>query len=131
MYMVDTNICIFALKNRPDKLRRKLKAIRNLCMSSVTYGELCFGIENGLAHLRDDRWRQLAEFTQRILIDPWDHDAARHYGAIRAALQKQGSLIGDHDLLIAAHARSLECVLVTNNEREFSRVTDLTLEDWS
>ena len=131
MYMVDTNTCIFALKDRPAKLRRKFKAIRNLCMSSVTYGELCYGIENGLAHLQDDRWQQLADFTQRILIDPWDQEAARHYGAIRAALQRQGRVIGNNDLLIAAHARSLECVLVTNNRREFKRVSDLTLEDWT
>jgi len=131
MYMVDTNTCIFALKSRPAKLRQKFKAIRNLCISSITYGELCYGIEKGQPSLREDRWQQLTDFTQRILIDPWGVQAARHYGAIRATLQRQGNIIGNNDLLIAAHARSIECVLVTNNLNEFSRVSDLTVEDWT
>ena len=131
MYMLDTNTCIFVLKNRPDKVKKKFKAIKNICISSVTYGELCFGIENGGSHLRDQRWEQLDGFTQRILIDPWDEEAARFYGSIRALLKKEGNLIGNNDLLIASHARSLNSVLVTNNTKEFSRVPDLTLEDWT
>jgi len=131
MYMLDTNTCIFVLKNRPEKAKRKFKAIKNICISSVTFGELCFGIENGDAHLREKRWEQLDGFTQRILIDPWDEEAARHYGAIRALLKREGNTIGNNDLLIAAHSRSIDSVLVTNNTKEFSRVPDLTLEDWT
>ena len=129
--MLDTNTCIFVLKNRPEKAKRKFKAIKNICISSVTFGELCFGIENGDAHLREKRWEQLDDFTQRILIDPWDEEAARHYGAIRALLKREGNTIGNNDLLIAAHSRSIDSVLVTNNTKEFSRVPDLTLEDWT
>jgi tRNA(fMet)-specific endonuclease VapC len=128
--MLDTNICIYVLKNHSDKLRHKFKAIKNISISSVTYGELCFGIENGDASMREARWAQLDAFTQRLLIDPWDEDAARHYGFIRALLKKQGDLIGNNDLLIAAHARSLNAVLVTNNVREFNRVPDLSVENW-
>ncbi|MBV1885390.1 MAG: PIN domain-containing protein [Gammaproteobacteria bacterium] len=131
MYMLDTNTCIFVLKNRPEKVKKKFKAIKNICISSVTYGELCFGIENGEPHLREQRWEQLDGFTQRILIDPWDEEAARCYGSVRALLKKEGNLIGNNDLLIASHARSLNSVLVTNNTKEFSRVPDLTLEDWT
>ena len=131
MYMLDTNTCIFVLKNRSGKLRNKFKAIKNICISSVTYGELCFGIENGDSHLREERYNQLDLFTQNILIDPWDEEAARHYGLIRVLLKRQGLLIGNNDLLIASQARSLDAVLVTNNTKEFSRVPDLTLEDWS
>lgn len=131
MYMLDTNTCIFVLKNRPEKVRKKFKAIKNICISSVTYGELCFGIENGEPNLREQRWEQLDDFTQRILIDPWDEEAARHYGAIRALLKRDGKIIGNNDLLIASHARSIDSVLVTNNTKEFSRVPDLTLEDWT
>ena len=131
MYMLDTNTCIFVLKNRPEKAKRKFKAIKNICISSVTFGELCFGIENGDAHLREKRWEQLDDFTQRILIDPWDEEAARHYGAIRALLKREGNTIGNNDLLVAAHSRSIDSVLVTNNTKEFSRVPDLTLEDWT
>lgn len=128
--MLDTNTCIFVLRNRSDKLRHKFKAIKNLCISSIAYAELCFGIENGEASLREERYNQLDLFTQKLLIDPWDEEAARHYGLIRASLKRQGLLIGNNDLLIAAHARSINAVLVTNNTREFLRVSDLTLEDW-
>ncbi len=130
MYMLDTNICIYVLKNHSEKLRHKFKAIKNICISSITYGELCFGIENGDNSMREARWKQLDIFTQRLLIDPWDEDAARHYGLIRAVLKKQGTPIGNNDLLISAHALSMNAVLVTNNVREFSRVPDLTIENW-
>jgi tRNA(fMet)-specific endonuclease VapC len=96
----------------------------------VTYGELCYGIENGAPTLRQERFEQLDLFTQRVLIEPWDEEAARHYGAIRAYLKREGNIIGNYDLQIAAHARSIDAVIVTNNTREFSRVPDLTVEDW-
>jgi len=131
MYMLDTNICIYVLRNRSESLRNKFKAIENLCISSVTYGELCFGIENGDGSVKKARWEQLNLFTQRLRIAPWDEDAARHYGFIRALLKKQGTPIGNNDLLIAAHARSRNAVLVTNNIREFDRVPDLSLENWT
>lgn len=130
MYMLDTNTCIFVLKNRSDKLRHKFKAIKNLCISSITYGELCYGIENGEAGMRSERYAELALFTQRLVIAPWDDEAGMHYGVLRATLKRQGTIIGSNDLLIAAHARSLSAVLVTNNTREFTRIPDLTLEDW-
>ncbi len=130
MYMLDTNICIYVLRNHSDKLRHKFKAIKDICISSVTYGELCFGIENGESVMREARWEQLDIFTQKLLIDPWDEDAARHYGFIRAILKRQGTPIGNNDLLIAAHARSMNAVLVTNNVREFNRVPDLSVENW-
>ncbi len=130
MYMLDKNICIYVLKNHSKELRHKFKAIKNICISSITYGELCFGIENGDNSMKEARWKQLDIFTQRLLIDPWDEDAARHYGFIRAVLKKQGTLIGNNDLLISAHALSMKAVLVTNNVREFSRVPDLYIENW-
>lgn len=131
MYMLDTNICIYVLKNHSNKLRHKFKATKNICISSITYAELCFGIENSDGALRDTRLEQLNIFTQRLLIEPWGDDAANHYGYIRAFLKKQGTPIGNNDLLIAAHARSMNAVLVTNNVREFSRVPDLTVENWT
>ena len=130
MYMLDTNICIYVLKNHSDKLRHKFNAIKDLCISSVTYGELCFGIENSSSQKKSDLWNQLNFFTQLLIIEPWDEEAAQHYGTIRALLKEQGKLIGNNDLLIAAHARSMNAVLVTNNTKEFSRVPDLTLENW-
>ncbi len=131
MYMLDTNTCIYVLKNHSKKLRHKFNAIKNICISSVTFGELCFGIENGESTIRESRWEQLDLFTQRLLIDSWDEDAARHYGFIRAQLKQQGTPIGNNDLLIASHARSMNAVLVTNNVHEFNRVPDLSLENWA
>jgi len=130
MYMLDTNICIYVLKNHSDKLRHKFKAIKEICISSVTYGELCFGIENGGNNLKEERWKQLEIFTQRLLIDSLDENAGKHYGEIRAQLKKDGTPIGNNDLLIAAHARSINAVLVTNNVREFNRVPNLVVENW-
>ncbi len=130
MYMLDTNICIYVLKNHSDELRHKFKAIKDICISSITYGELCFGIENGNSNLKEERWRQLEIFTQRLLIDPLDENAGKHYGSIRAQLKKDGTPIGNNDLLIAAHARSINAVLVTNNVREFNRVPNLLVENW-
>jgi len=130
MHMLDTNICIYILKNHTDKLRYKFKAIKDICISSITYGELCFGIEYGSSHLKKERWQQLDIFTQRLLIEPLDENAGKHYGSIRAQLKRDGTLIGNNDLLIAAHARSIDAVLVTNNVREFERVPDLVIENW-
>ncbi|MFV1977634.1 MAG: PIN domain-containing protein [Candidatus Scalindua sp.] len=130
MYMLDTDICIYVLKNHSDKLRQKFKAIKEICISSITYGELCFGIENGSNTLKHERWRQLEKFTQRLLIDSLDENASRHYGAIRAKLKKEGAIIGNNDLLIAAHARSINAILVTNNMNEFNRIQDLQIENW-
>jgi tRNA(fMet)-specific endonuclease VapC len=128
--MLDTNTCIYVLKNHSRNLRQKFNAIKNICISSVTYGELCFGIENGDNSMKDARWKELNLFTQRLFIEPWDENAAKHYGSIRAFLRKQGTPIGNNDLLIAAHARSLDSVMVTNNIREFERVPDLIIENW-
>lgn len=130
MYMLDTNICIYVLKNHSDTLRDKFKACPNLAISAIVYAELCYGIENGESPKKQERRRQLDLFTQPLQIEPWDINAAEHYGSIRTHLKKQGTPIGNNDLLIAAHARSENAILVTNNEREFERVPDLSIENW-
>ena len=130
MYMLDTNICIYILKEHPLKVKHKFLEVENICISAVTYGELCFGIENGDANRRKERWEQLDLFTQCLEIASWDDSAARCYGAIRSLLKKQGNIIGNHDLLIAAHASSNNTVLVTNNIKEFDRIPNLLLENW-
>ena len=130
MYMLDTNICIYVLQNRSKSLRHKFKVTKDLCISSVTYAELCFGIENGALSLRSKRWEQLDLFTRLLHIEALDWNVGRHYGRLRALLKEQGALIGNNDLFIASHAQSLGAVLVSNNLREFNRVPDLTVENW-
>jgi len=131
MYMLDTNICSFILKNRDDRqLQRKLNVTKNLYMSSITYGEICYGIEKGAVTRRQESFKQLEMFTKLVLIEAWDTKAAKHYGAIRAHLEKLGKKSGNNDFLIAAHARSIDAVIVTNNTSEFLTVPDLIVEDW-
>ena len=130
MYMLNTGFCIYVLKKRPDRLRQKFNEVKNISISSITYAELCFGIESGPADLKQARWEQLDAFTRLLLIEPLDTDVGRHYGALRVLFTGQGVSIGNNDLLIAAHARSIGAVLVTNNLREYSRIPDLTVENW-
>ncbi len=130
MFMLDTNICIYVLQNRSKRLRHKFKVEKDLCISSVSYAELCFGIENSAPPLRSKRWEQLDLFTRLLNIEALDWKVARHYGYLRACLKEQGKPIGNNDLFIASHAQSMGAVLVTNNVREFSRVPDLVVENW-
>jgi tRNA(fMet)-specific endonuclease VapC len=130
MYMLDTNICIYVLKSHSAELRHRFRVSKDLCISVVTYAELCFGIENGDASLKEQRWEQLDAFTRLLLILPLDENAARHYGRIRAQLKSKSNSIRNNDLFIAAHALSSNATLVTNNVREFGRVRDLVVENW-
>jgi tRNA(fMet)-specific endonuclease VapC len=130
MYMLDTDTCSYVLKKRSDKLRHKFKAIKELCISSITYGELCYGIEFGEVLKQKERWEQLDMFARRLFVEPWNEEAAKHYGQIRSYLNKLGTPIGNNDTLIAAHARSINAILVTNNVREFGRVPELNVENW-
>lgn len=128
--MLDTNICIYVLQNRSKRLRQKFRAEKELCVSSVTYAELCYGVENSAPETREDRWNQLDIFTRLLHVESLDWNAARCYGQLRAKLKAKGTPIGNNDLFIASHALSLGATLVTNNLREFKRVPDLRVENW-
>jgi tRNA(fMet)-specific endonuclease VapC len=130
MYMLDTTICIYVLKNHSRKLRHRFKVHKEICMSAITYAELCFGIENGQASTSAGRWEQFELFTRLLITLPVDETVGKYYGKIRADLRRKGAMIGNNDLFIAAHALSTGAVLVTNNEREFERVPDLVVENW-
>jgi tRNA(fMet)-specific endonuclease VapC len=130
MYMLDTNICIYVLQKRSKRLRSKFRAEKDLCISAVTYAELCFGIDNGAAKLSSERWEQLDLFTRLLHIESLGRNAGRHYGRLRALLKEQGKPIGNNDLFIASHALSMDAVLVTNNIGEFARVPGLVVENW-
>jgi len=97
-------------------------------LSVITYGELLYGIEK--KHVGPEPLQQLEELTNLIHVMPLPAEAARFYGAIRAALSVRGEMIGANDLWIAAHARAMDLTLVTNNEREFRRVAGLKIQNW-
>lgn len=130
-YMLDTNICIYAIKHKPELVLKNLQKHdpKDICISSVTYAELIYGVEKSTA-IEKNRIA-LALLLANIEIVDFNSLAAESYGNIRADLEKQGIPISPLDTMIAAHAKSLEYTLVTNNTKEFSRVKGLKLENWA
>ena len=130
-YMLDTNICIYAIKHKPEKVFQRLQETEpeNVCISSVTYAELVHGVEKSVA-VEKNRIA-LSLLLSNIEIVSFDVNAANEYGAIRADLEKKGTPIGPLDMMIAGHAKSLGYTVVTNNIREFSRVKGLKIENWA
>ena len=130
-YMLDTNICIYIIKNKPKKVIIELKRHKpsEICVSAITYAELTHGVEKSMA-VEKNRFALVLLFSNIEVLD-FDIKAAIHYGKIRAYLEKQGTPIGPLDMMIAAHAMSLGYTVVTNNIKEFQRVPDLKLENWT
>ncbi|MDO4997897.1 MAG: tRNA(fMet)-specific endonuclease VapC [Neisseria sp.] len=129
-YMLDTNICIYTIKNKPQAVREYFQQhAQHLCISSIVLSELLYGAEKS-----DNPSKTLAvveSFAARLEVLNFDENAASHSAQIRAELAKQGTPIGHYDVLIAGHARSLGLVLVSNNTKEFERVDGLRLENWT
>jgi len=129
-YMLDTNILIYAIKNRPKRIREAFKQHSDyLSMSSVTLGELIYGAERSARVTRN--LQDIDGLAARMDVIPFDYRAATHFGQIRAELSKKGKPIGPYDSMIAGHARALGLILVTNNMREFKRVPGLRVENWT
>ena len=130
-YMLDTNICIYVMNNRPEKVLKRFRDALDsgLCISSITLAELEYGMTHSSNPAKNEQ--ALLRFLAPISILPFGPAAASEYGAIRAKLQAAGKPIGPLDMLIAAHAKSEEMVLVTNNVQEFARVEGLEIENWA
>lgn len=130
-YLLDTNICIYALSGRHAQLVKRIDALApgEAVLSVVVHGELAYGIAK--SQRREDAEMRLAALESLITVDPLPAEAGDHYGQIRSQLETAGTLIGASDLWIAAHARCEGLVLVTNNAREFRRVKGLKVEDWA
>ena len=130
MYMLDTDICIYIIKKKPESALRYFQRLQpgDLAISAITFAELMNGAKKS-RHVEANITR-LHELTELLEIKPFDQKAAIAYGDVRSTLEKRGNIIGSNDLLIAAHALSLDYILVTNNEKEFSRVDGLKMENW-
>ena len=129
-YLLDTNIVIYTMKNRPQKVRKQFKQHEGqMCISAVTLGELVFGAEN--SQQMDRNLADIEEFAARLEVLSFDNKAAYHFGQIRAALYRSGKPLGPYDMMIAGHARASGLILVTNNVKEFARVPGLLLENWA
>ena len=129
-YMLDTNICIYAIKHKPKQVFDRLQEHdpSEICISSVTYAELAHGVEKSQAVERNRL--ALGLLLANIEIMSFDSLAAECYGKIRADIERAGTPIGPLDMMIAGHAKSLGYTVVTNNTREFERVECLKLENW-
>lgn len=130
-YLLDTNICIYIIKQRPKKVIENIRALSvgEVAVSAITLAELEYGAAKSS---RPEQNRDaLIAFTAPFEILPFDDNASLHYGEIRASLEISGQVIGAMDMLIAAHARSRSLTLVTNNSREFQRVHGLVIENWA
>ncbi len=129
-YMIDTNIAIYTLKNRPAKVRAAFKNHSGeMCISSVSMGELIYGAEKSAQV--ENNLSIIEGLGARLKVESFDMKAAMHFGQLRAELAKSGKLIGPYDMMIAGHARALGLILVTNNRREFDRVSGLRVENWA
>ncbi|OGT46047.1 MAG: hypothetical protein A3E82_07975 [Gammaproteobacteria bacterium RIFCSPHIGHO2_12_FULL_38_11] len=130
-HMLDTNMCIYLRKNNPESVARKFHALNidDVVISSIVFSELVYGVHNS-QHF-EKNMASLKKLITPIAILPYDEAAAHHYGEIRSYLKKAGTPIGQADIMIAAHALSINATLVTNNMKEFSRIKHLRCENWT
>ena len=131
IYMLDTDICIYIIKRKPLGVLKRLESIDpdQLSMSAITFAELMNGAKKSQrVEANVSRLDALGEILE---ICSFDKQAAVAYGNVRSSLEKRGEVIGPYDLLIAAHALSLDRTLVTNNEKEFKRVEGLKVDNWT
>lgn len=127
--MLDTSILVELLRGRADSLLSQLdREAGNLCVSMITVMELDYGVErsNQSKNMRHD----VDDLLSLLQVKDFDRPAAMHTGSIRRTLADRGESIGPYDSLIAGHARSQGCTIVTSNLREFARVPALTSVDW-
>lgn len=131
LYMLDTNICSYIIRNKPESIKEKLKEVEEkhtVALSSIVVSELLYGAKKKESVKLT---RIVTAFINNFIIYDYAKVSAESYANVRTDLEKKGKIIGANDLVIASHALSLEATLVTNNTREFERVEGLLLEDWS
>src|ERR1700693_6184636 len=128
-YMLDTNICIYVIKNYPPMLGERFNRFaESACISSITLAELHYGAEKSMRRL--ENLQEIEQFSARIEVLSFSAKAAAHFGQIRAEVERQGKPAGPLDFLIAAHARAEGLIVVTNNIREFERSPGVRVENW-
>lgn len=130
LYMLDTDTCAFILRRSSQALLDQIQTVplELQVMSMVTLAELLYGVQ--ISSRKKENRTAVDVLTRHLSVRDWSRDAAEHYAEIRADLRKKGQLIGANDLMIAAHARSLGAIVVTNNVKDFRRVKGLKHENW-
>jgi tRNA(fMet)-specific endonuclease VapC len=130
-YMLDTDTCSHIMRRSPGTVLKKLVKVpvNDVCISVITKSELLYGVEVSPKRRQDEV--ALDAFLRHVEVLNFPEEAASHYAKIRADLKARGTMIGANDLLIAAHARSQNLTLITNNTREFRRVRNLAIDNWA
>jgi len=130
-YMLDTNMCIYLIKRKPPEVLARFKQteISQVSISSITLSELFYGVSKSAKS--EQNFMALTQFLAPLEILPFGSEAAQYYGQLRTLLERKGPPIGSLDMLIAAHALSIPCILVSINVKEFIRVPGLKIENWT
>jgi len=131
MFMLDTNTCIYLIKQKSRNLLKRFNnhSVGDIGISSITLAELQYGVAKSL--YVDKNREALAEFILPLEIADFDEKAAESYGTVRTGLEKAGKPVGSMDMLIGAHALSLDVTVITNNIKEFRKIKNLKVEDWT
>ena len=130
LYMLDTDTCAFVLRRSSDALLHRIQAVPVLqqVISVVTYAELLYGVQ--VSSRKKTNQTAVDALVRHLTVLAWPQEAAKHYAEIGADMKKKGKVIGANGLLIAAHARYLGAIVITNNTKDFARVRGLTTENW-
>ena len=133
LFMLDTDTCIFLMRGESPALAAKVQSVplQQQVMSAVTFAELTYGVQASAAAKRKQNQSVLDSLVLHLAVLDWPQDAAKHYAEIRADLKKRGAQLGAADLMIAAHARAVGAIVVTNNTKDFERVKGLEVENWT
>ncbi|GDX58187.1 ribonuclease VapC [Comamonadaceae bacterium] len=131
--MLDTDTCIFLMRGESPALAARVQSVplQQQVMSAVTFAELTYGVQASAAAKRKQNQSVLDSLVLHLAVLDWPQDAAKHYAEIRADLKKRGAQLGAADLMIAAHARAVGAIVVTNNVKDFERVKSLEVENWT
>jgi len=130
LYMLDTNICSYIIRNKPENIKETLKEVEKnhtIALSSIVVSELFYGAKKKGS---EKLFNIILSFIENFEVLDFDKNSALAYAKIRSDLESAGNIIGSNDLFIAAHAQSREAVLITNNMKEFERIKNLKLENW-
>lgn len=133
LFMLDTDTCIFLMRGESPALAARVQSVplQQQVMSAVTFAELSYGVQASAAAKRKQNQSVLDSLVLHLAVLDWPQDAAKHYAEIRADLKKRGAQLGAADLMIAAHARAMGAIVVTNNVKDFARVKGLAVENWT
>ncbi len=133
LFMLDTDTCIFLMRGESEKLESKVQSVplQQQLMSAVTFAELSYGVQASASAKRKQNQSTLDSLALHLSVLDWPQAAARYYAEIRSDLKKRGAQLGAADLMIAAHARAINAIVVTNNVKDFRRVKGLEVENWT